>query len=225
LEPWSIYKWLITCVHAAIPRVSQDELLTLEVLLYKTSPEKTPDAEKVSQARLLLPSIDKLRNIYPLLNLREFRSAVIEAMDVNSVTASWLDSLPLGVAYPLKVALAACKSQPLSTWSQSVYELIDRKDLVELLRMHMHGSEVIPSTAKQLPKQIEDVETVTEICQKVQAPELTISSPSLEDDHEIITNLIFRNDRRMLEVSKLLEYSQPGVSFWLRTPPMVTYVP
>lgn len=223
-NPWSIYKWLLSCVHAAVTRVHQDDLLTLDVLLFKSSLEKSPSIEKVNQAKLLLPSIDKLRNIYPLLNLPDFRSAVITAMDKNSVSTIWLNSLPIGIAYPLKVALAVCRRQPLSTWSQSIYELIDRKDIVQLLRLHMHGSE-IPSTVKQIQKQIEDVATVTEICQKVQSPESMASGPTLADDHETVTNLIFRNDRRMLEVAKLLEYSQPGVTFWLRSSPMITYVP
>jgi anaphase-promoting complex subunit 1 len=222
-EPWSIYKWLISCVHAAVPRVPQDDLLTLDVLLFKASPEKSPSTEKVNQARLLLPSIDKLRNIYPLLNLRDFRSSVINAMDENSVSPIWLDSLPIGIAYPLKAALSLCKRQPLSTWSQSVYGLIDRKDLVELLRMYMSGSE-LPSISKHVQKEIEDVGTVTEICQKVQSPETTASEPTLADDHETITNLIFRSDRRMLEVAKLLEYSQPGVTFWPRPSSIIMYL-
>lgn len=222
-EPWSIYEWLISCVQAAVPRVPQDELLTLDVLLFKASPEKSPSAEKVKRAKLLLPSIDKLLNIYPLLNLRDFRSSVINATDENLVSPTWLDSLPIGVAYPLKAALSICKRQPLSTWSQSVYGLIDRKDLVELLRMHMRGSE-LPSISKRVQKQIEDVGTVAEICQKVQSPEPTASEPTLADDHETITNLIFRSDRRMLEVTKLLEYSQPGVTFWPRPSPVIMYV-
>ena len=221
-EPWSIYRWLISCVHAAVPRVHQDELLTLDVLLFKAFPEKTPSAEKVSQARKLLPSIDRLRNIYPLLNLPDFRSAVINAMEENLATTIWLDDLPLGVAYPLKVALSVCKGQPLSTWSHSIYRLIDRKDLVELLRMHMHDLDISPSL-KQIQKHIEDVGTVTEICQKVMTPESLASGPTtLADDHETVRNLIFRYDRRMLEVNKLLEYSQPGVTFWLSNSPTST---
>ena len=221
-EPWSIYKWLIRCIHAGVSRVQQDELVTLDVLLFKTS-DKTPAADKIAQARSLLPSIDKLLNIYPLLNLHDFRSALIGAMDKNAVTTGWLESLPLGVAYPLKVALSMCQREPLSTWSESVYELISRKDLVELLRMPMQDTDKTPRST-QLPRQADDVSTVTEICQKIQSPESLASGRTLADDHEAITNLIFRNDRRMLEVTKLLEYSQPGVMFWFRPPPSVTYV-
>jgi hypothetical protein len=222
-EPWSIYKWLISCLHAANPRVHQDGLLTLDVLLFKAFPEKTPAADKVTQGRHLLPSINKLCNIYPLLNLRDFRSAIIDAMDQNSVTNVWLDSLPLGVAYPLKVALSVCKRQPLSTWSGSICELIDRRDLVKLIRMDPRDHEQSPTYA-QLSRQIEEAGTVTEICQKVQSPEVVSPGPSVADDHEVVTNLIFRKDRRMLEVAKLLEYSQPGVTFWFRTSPAMTYV-
>jgi anaphase-promoting complex subunit 1 len=147
-------------------------------------------------------------------------------MDKYSVSTIWLENLPIGVAYPLRIALSACKRQPLSSWSESTYDLIDRKDLVQLLRMHMHGSE-IPSTYKQTQKQIEDVSMVTEICQKVQTLEAITSgpTPSLTDDHEAVTNLIFRNDQRMLEVVKLLEYSQSGVTFWLRASSMAAYNP
>jgi hypothetical protein len=221
-EPWSIYQWLISSVQAAVPRVHQDELLTLEVLMFKASPEKTPPAEKVGLAKSLLPSIDKLRNIYPLLNLRDFRSAFAKALEENSVTTSWIDTLPLGVAYPLRVALSICKRQPLPTWSDSICELIERKDLVELLRMHVHNSE--PSPTSQIPRQVTDIATVTEICHKIQSPELLASGPTLADDHEMITNLIFRKDRRILEVTKLLEYSQPGVTFWFRSTPAITYI-
>jgi hypothetical protein len=114
--------------------------------------------------------------------------------------------------------LSFCKRQPLSTWSESTYELVDRKDLVELLLMHTRDSDRL-SAYSQPSRQIEDVRTVTEVCQKVQSPESLSSGPTLADDHETITKLIFRTDRRMAEVNKLLEYSQPGVTFWLRTAP------
>lgn len=221
-EPWSIYQWLISSVQTPVLRVHQDELLTLEVLMFKSSPEKTPPAEKVGPAKTLLPSIDKLRNIYPLLNLRDFRSAFVQALEENSVTTSWLDTLPLGVAYPLRAALSICKRQPHLTWSDSICELIERKDLLELLRMHVRDSEPLPTF--QIPRPVTDIATVTEICQKIQSPELLASGPTLADDHEMITNLIFREDRRILEVNKLLEYSQPGVTFWFRSTPAITYI-
>ena len=223
-DPWSIYQWLISSIQAAVPRVHHDELLTLEVLMSKVSPEKTYPTEKLSVAKALLPSIDKLQKIYPLLNLRDLRSAFVHALEQNRVTTSWLDGLPLGVAYPLKVALSICKRQPLPAWSDSVCELIDRKDLVELLRVHIHDSEPSPSSS-QMPRPIGDVATVTEICQRIQSPDFLSSGPSLADDHDMITNLIFRKDRRMLEVAKLLEYSQPGVTFWFRMTPTITYIP
>ena len=221
-QPWSIYQWLITCIQAAVPRVQQDDLLTLEVLIFKASPEKTSPTEKLSLAKSLLPSIDKLRDLYPLLNLRDPRSAFVDALEKNSVTTSWLDSLPLGVAYPLKFALSVCKRQPLPEWSNSVCELIDRKDLVELLRVHVRDSDASPSYSLS-PRANSDVATVTEICQNIQSPEFLSSGPSLADDHEMITNLIFRKDRRLSEVAKLLEYSQPGVTFWFRMSPTITY--
>lgn len=214
-DPWSIYKWLISCVQAAGPRVQHDEMLTLDLLLFKAFPDKTQSSDRAIQARLLLPSIDKLRNLYPLLNLGDFRGAIINAMEEYNITMTWLENLPLGVAYPLKFALSVCKRQPLSTWSESTYELIDRRDLVELLHMHTHMSD--PSLTYNLGgRPIDDVGTVTEICQEVQSPESPPAGKPQPDDHEIITTFIFRNDRRMLEVGKLLEYSLAGVSFWLR---------
>ena len=220
-DPWSIYKWLISCVQAAVPRVQHDEMLTLDLLLFKAFPDKTPTSDRVTQARLLLPSIDKLRNVYPLLNLRDFRSAFINAMEDYKITTAWLENLPLGVAYPLKFALSVCKRQPLSTWYESTYELIDRRDLVDLLRMHTHKSD--PSLTYNLGPRPIDVGTVTEICQDVQLLESSPSGVPQPDDHEIITTFIFRNDRRMLEVGKLLEYSLAGVTFWQRNAATVRY--
>ena len=221
--PWSIYKWLISCVQAAGPRVQHDEMLTLDLLLFKAFPDKAPSSDKTTQARLLLSSIDKLRNLYPLLNLRDFRGAIINAMEEYKITMTWIENLPLGVAYPLKFALSVCKRQPLSTWSASTYELIDRRDLVELLRMHTRLSD--PSLTYNLAgRTIDDVGTVTEICQEVQSSDLPSIGRPQPDDHELVTTFIFRNDRRMLEVGKLLEYSLAGVTFWQRNAASVRYV-
>lgn len=221
-QPWSIYKWLVACVHASGTRVHDENLLTLDAILFKTSAEKVPNKDKIDRARRLLPTMDKLRNIYPLLNMLDFRGPFVKALDQNSVSTSWLNSLPIGVAYPLRVALSACKRQPLSTWTQSIYELVDRKDLVELLKMHARGLD-LSSGSKNYPRHREEVNSISDICQKIQSPESISSGPTLADDHEDITNLIFRSDRRMLEVGKLLEYSQPGVTFWLRPTATLTY--
>ena len=221
-DPWSVYKWLISCVQAGVPRVQHDDILTLDLLLFKTFGDKTPPSDRVNRARSLLPSIDKLRHVYPLLNLRDFRSAIINATEEHKITTTWLENLPLGIAYPLKFALSVCKRQPLSTWSESTYELIDRRDLVELLRMHTHKSD--PSLTYHLSNRtIDDVGTVTEICQEVLSPESSLPAMPQPDDHEIITTFIFRNDRRMLEVGKLLEYSLPGVTSWQRNTAPVRY--
>jgi len=223
-EPWSIYKWLVECVRAAGPRVHDESLLTLDGILFKTSLDRVPNNDKVDQARRLLPTIDKLRNVYPLLNIHDFRGAFVKALDENSITPSWLNSLPIGVAYPLRIALSACKRLPLSTWPQSIYELIDRKDLVELLKMHARGLD-LSSGPKNVPKRHDEVSSIAEICQKIQSPESVTAGPTLAEDHENVTNLIFRNDRRLLEAAKLLEYSQPGLCFWLRTLPSIPLLP
>jgi len=191
----------------------------LDGILFKTSLDIVPNNGKVDRARRLLPTIDKLRNIYPLLNIQDFRDAFVKALHENSITPSWLNSLPIGVAYPLRIALSACKRLPLSTWPQSIYELIDRKDLVELLKMHGRGLD-LSSGPKNAPKRHE-VSSIAEICQKIQSPESVAAGPTLAEDHENITNLIFRNDRRLLEAAKLLEYSQPGLCFWLRPLPSI----
>lgn len=222
-SPWSIYSWLITCVTSGTAQ--QSDLLTLDILLQKSGTK--PTIEKVSQAQVLLPTINTLRNIYPLLNSNDFRNSFIKSMDEHAVTTTWIENLPLGVALPLRIALSACKREPLSTWSESIYDLIDRKDLVELLQMHSDNRDPKPdrSSHKRIasramlgehpnPTELQDVSTVTEICHHAQSPEKLPENHTVADDHEVITNLIFRNDRRMLEVSKLLEYSEPGVIFW-----------
>lgn len=221
-EPWSIYTWLISCVRDATDDNPRDDILSLEALLLNADPKKPPNSIKINHARFLLPSVEKLRQVYPLLNTLDFRDTLIRIMEENSVTNTWLDSLPLGVAYPIKIALSQCQRDPLPTWSESAYQLIDRKDLVEFLRFQEKDTKPTPKYTS-LPRSTDEVSSVSEICQKIQSPESMSSGPTFADDHERITNLIFRKDRRMLEVYKLLEFSQPGVTFWFRMPPTVTY--
>ena len=223
-DPWSIYLWLIDCIRGISTDSPKKDLLTLETLLHKAYPDKSSSTKKLEQARSLLPSIVKLRHIYPLLTVRDPRADLIQTMQQQNITTIWLDSLPLGVSYPLKTALSQCQRDPLPTWSSSSYDLINRKDLVEFLRLQSHDAKPTP-VYTCLPRSSEDTSTVTEICQEVQSQESVTNGPTFADDHERITNLIFRKDRRMLEVHKLLEFSQPGVTFWFRTPPSVTYYP
>ena len=221
-EPWSIYTLLIEYLRGNASEDPRGDIPTLEALLYQAYSDKPPTTTKLNRARSLLPSIEKLRHIYPLLITPDSRNTLIQAMQEQAVTVTWLDSLPLGVVYPIKIALSQCQRDPLPIWSSSAYELIGRKDLVELLRLQSHETKPVP-TYPSVPQSTEETSTVTEICLKVQSPETMLNGPTFADDHERITNLIFRKDRRMLEVHKLLEFSQPGVSFWFRTPPSVTY--
>jgi hypothetical protein len=217
VEPWSIYNWLICCVKAGVPRVSDIDILSLDDLLVKL---EKPSPQALVQARSLLPSIHKLRQIYPVLNHPDFRAPLLTLTSTLSVTKSWIHSLPLGVSYPLTVALSICRKSPLPSWSSPACELIGRKDLVEF-QVLREGKPHFSTTSTKI---VEEPTSVAAICAgtlRQEGPWTT--GPKFVEDHELITKLIFRRDRRMGEVTKLVEFSQPGLTFWYRPQAMLGY--
>lgn len=59
---------------------------------------------------------------------------VVEAMHKCGFTASVLDSLPEGIAAPLRDAISRCQQHPPSHWGHGLYELVGRGDINTVLK-------------------------------------------------------------------------------------------
>jgi len=134
---------------------------------------------------------------------------VIASMSASGVNRSILDSLPEGVAAPLRASIAICQADPVSTWSASVLEMLDRDDVSVLENLDQIGTPQAKIANPVLP----DVRDVHTICNStLEADPVSAFDGSSEVDRQWVTRKIFKDDQRWLEALKLVHPLKPAVT-------------
>jgi anaphase-promoting complex subunit 1 len=130
----------------------------------------------------------------------------VEAMLKWGLTIDIVQSLPEGVGAPLYEALAGCQADPPAFWNASLLDLIDRDDL----GMSMKDDAVrtaVPRSQMTLHDALRDFHSIGH--STLETDTMTAFDASAEADRSLITKLIFKEDRRFLEASKLVNQMRP----------------
>ncbi|KAF0515978.1 putative Anaphase-promoting complex subunit 1 [Gigaspora margarita] len=139
---------------------------------------------------------------HKLINEGE-KSMILEIVNIG-YTINDIDALPCGLALPLREAIRKCREDPPSDWPGEAYILVGREDLAELTfgmpigYIHARGNRM-----EMKPKNIMQIveSTIPPISPQDQDEDINGTEIS---NHEI-TDLRFGNDKRLLEVQKLLQ--------------------
>uniref|UniRef100_A0A8B9J9C8 Anaphase-promoting complex subunit 1 n=1 Tax=Astyanax mexicanus TaxID=7994 RepID=A0A8B9J9C8_ASTMX len=107
-----------------------------------------------------------------------------------------LESVPFGVALPIRDAISQCREHPCSDWSEEVCALIGRQDLTK--QAHK------VSLAKGKPMVGLNVPVEPPITNEADEEE-----DGMADLHPEVTGLIWSQDLRVQEVRRLLQSSRP----------------
>ncbi|KAK9238829.1 hypothetical protein V1525DRAFT_400134 [Lipomyces kononenkoae] len=133
-----------------------------------------------------------------------------------------IERFPECIVVVFKEAILWCQEHTPTEWGVDALELIGRRDLKKLVEMGNHGSDI--EIRRHMPSR-EKPREISQIVQSVltEADSLGPWDGVSEVDRSTISKLIFREDRRMQEVQKLLqttrmqsgkfEYSQLSSSF------------
>uniref|UniRef100_A0AAQ4Q8D6 Anaphase promoting complex subunit 1 n=1 Tax=Gasterosteus aculeatus aculeatus TaxID=481459 RepID=A0AAQ4Q8D6_GASAC len=106
-----------------------------------------------------------------------------------------LDSVPFGVALPIREAIYRCREQPCSDWSEEVCLLIGRQDLTKQAhKMTLAKSKSVGSGLSLEPPA---------------ASEADEEEDGMSDIIQEVTGLIWSQDLRVQEVRRLLQSSRP----------------
>ncbi|CAG8511711.1 11496_t:CDS:2, partial [Dentiscutata heterogama] len=139
---------------------------------------------------------------HKLINEGE-KSMILEIVNIG-YTINDIEALPCGLALPLREAIRKCREDPPSDWPGEAYILVGREDLAELTfgmpigYIHARGNRM-----EMKPKNIMQIveSTIPPISPQDQNEDINGTEIS---NHEI-TDLRFGNDKRLLEVQKLLQ--------------------
>uniref|UniRef100_A0A3Q1EL04 Anaphase-promoting complex subunit 1 n=1 Tax=Acanthochromis polyacanthus TaxID=80966 RepID=A0A3Q1EL04_9TELE len=104
-----------------------------------------------------------------------------------------LESVPFGVALPIREAIYRCREQPCSDWSEEVCLLIGRQDLTKQAhKMTLAKSKAVSLSLEPPPTTEADEE-----------------EDGMSDIIQEVTGLIWSQDLRVQEVRRLLQSSRP----------------
>uniref|UniRef100_A0A8C8E7G3 Anaphase-promoting complex subunit 1 n=1 Tax=Otus sunia TaxID=257818 RepID=A0A8C8E7G3_9STRI len=215
-EPPSIFQWLSSCLkgeavqpYPYLSRICErSKLVVLSVALYILGDESAVSNEashylyKITSGNdALMPSYLYWLLLYSPLFYSFRHSTSVSSLAEKLViwmtnvgfTLRDLESLPFGVALPIRDAIYYCREQPASDWPEAVCLLIGRQDLSKQACEGnlQKGKSVILSS--DIPSGTESEE----------------DEDGMNDMNEEVMSLIWSEDLRVQEVRRLLQSARP----------------
>lgn len=134
-EPPSIYQWVEGCLSGD----GRQPFLTLADLFSGSKMHIDLDDDETQSGaeaywKKFTPRTTKVIELFKGLTSRSGSpTEVVERMVEVGIDKQLLETLPEGLATPLRDAVAACQSNPPTTWGPEILGLIGREDLKSLL--------------------------------------------------------------------------------------------
>ncbi|KAI9799150.1 MAG: Anaphase-promoting complex subunit 1 [Piccolia ochrophora] len=229
MQPPSIYDWVEKCSRQDL----ESPFMTLHELVsgpYQTksalaSPQSSSDR---APKHKLTPRTDLVSAVFLGIGAQPMASRdIIASMSAHGVDTRSLASFPDGIRVPLQEAIVASQANPSTTWDELSMELVGRNDVSMVLshpqprreysRSHAVGGldtdTFDPSTNSDLqsPSHVA-LRDAHGICNSTGDTEMVGAfDGSAEIDRMAVTRLIFREDRRFTEATKLVQSSKPSV--------------
>nr|XP_060610458.1 anaphase-promoting complex subunit 1 isoform X2 [Anolis sagrei ordinatus] len=211
-EPPSIFQWLSSCLkgesvtlYPYLPGICErSKLVVLSVALYILGDERAVLNEASNYLSKITSGPRKQQT-----ELEEPRGSFKHGTSTSSLAEKlvlWmtsvgftlrdLESLPFGVALPIRDAIYHCRQQPASDWPEAVCLLIGRQDLSK-----QAGEGNLPKS------KVSDTQMISS--------DMPTTSETEEDDdgmndmNQEVMSLIWSEDLRLQEVRRLLQSAHP----------------
>lgn len=211
-EPPCVLSWLSSCLKGDevapfpyLPGICQrTRLLVLSYALYISGDENATSTD-MAEYLAKVPSGQKYRTSEQHCRRRQ-SSLKSSCRSLAEQLAVWLasegftlkdlESVPFGVALPVREAIYRCREQPCSDWSEEVCLLIGRQDLTKQAhKMTLAKSKACVGSGLSL-----EPPATTEADEE---------EDGMSDIIQEVTGLIWSQDLRVQEVRRLLQSSRP----------------
>ncbi|XP_015271620.1 PREDICTED: anaphase-promoting complex subunit 1 [Gekko japonicus] len=211
-EPPSIFQWLSSCLkgenvqpYPYLPGICErSKLLVVSVVLYIFGDERAVSNEASNYLTKITSGQRKQQTEQEEYECSSRHSTSTSSLAEKLViwmtnvgfTLRDLESLPFGVALPIRDAIYHCRQQPASDWPEAVCLLIGRQDLSKqacegnLPKCKASDTQVLSS----------DVPSTTESEEE---------DDGMNDMNQEVMSLIWSEDLRVQEVRRLLQSAHP----------------
>lgn len=180
-------------------------LTILDIVPSSASPARRDSA--MQRAMRLTPRTLALSGFISELKPQTTIEERVELLFRWGLTSSVIDTLPDGISASLHEAIAQCQPAPPSHWGGSMFALIDRGDLLMSMTEDRASTPISRSPFIQSHDAVRDVHSIGS--QSLDGTTLNSFEVSAEADRQLITRLIFREDRRFYEAFRILNQMKP----------------
>ncbi|XP_070834048.1 anaphase-promoting complex subunit 1 isoform X1 [Chaetodon trifascialis] len=212
-EPPCVLGWLCCCLRGEevppfpyLPGICQrTRLLVLSYALYIAGDENatSTDASKYliklsagQKSRASEQHFRRQSSVKVQLSTGSLAEQLVVWLTSEGFTLKDLESVPFGVALPIREAIYCCREQPCSDWSEEVCLLIGRQDLTKQAhKMTLAKSKASVGSGLSL-----EPPATTEPDEE---------EDGMSDIIQEVTGLIWSQDLRVQEVRRLLQSSRP----------------
>ena len=174
----------------------------------------------LSQPRIAIVTIPALvvTDLTPrtTLILRLLSSKPINTMDhaaiisSSGLNVSILDTLPEGVAAPLRELITSWQADPVTTWTPIVLDLIDRDDVGIFGKPDQLSKSQVRATAIPSHDAVRDIHAICNAT--LETDTVGAYDGSAEIDRQLVTRMIFKEDQRFAEAMKLVHPLKPAIA-------------
>ncbi|XP_005941360.1 anaphase-promoting complex subunit 1 [Haplochromis burtoni] len=212
-EPPCVFSWLSSCLRGEesppfpyLPGICQrTRLLVVSYALYVIGDENATSTDvskylaKLSagqKSSVTEPQIRRQSSVKVMSSSENLAEQLVVWLTSQGFTLKDLESVPFGVALPIREAIYRCREQPCSDWSEEVCLLIGRQDLTKQAhKMTLAKSKASVSSGLSL-----EPPATTEPDEE---------EDGMSDIVQEVTGLIWSQDLRVQEVRRLLQSSRP----------------
>ncbi|XP_041866489.1 anaphase-promoting complex subunit 1 isoform X2 [Melanotaenia boesemani] len=212
-EPPCVFSWLSRCLRGEenppfpyLPGICQStRLLVLSYALYIIGDENatSTDVSKylvkvsaVQKSRVSEPPPRRQSSVKVKFSSKSLAEQLVVWLTSEGFTLKDLESVPFGVALPIREAIYRCREQPCSDWLEEVCLLIGRQDLTK----QAHKTTLAKSKASVGSGLSLKPPATTEADEE---------EDGMSDIIQEVTGLIWSQDLRVQEVRRLLQSSRP----------------
>lgn len=181
---------------------SLTSLFEVDIVPFVTFSQLAQESEQLDE--FITPRTFYVLRLFEAIIRSEFTPKdILNMMSEFKIGKGELDTYPLGIVIPLSEAITFCQEYVSGVDEDfSEYELIDRKDLKKL---SSQDDEFAKKTQSQVC-QTQQLSNVHQIISSINETPEPIAP--VEHDRFNITKLIFSEDRRFYEISKILQTSK-----------------
>lgn len=201
-EPVSIYQWFEHVLNTGSP----ERYPSLAVIAGLDASDARSESV-AAIAMTLTPRIVALSNIMnETLGMSTAPSTAVKLMLKHKIDHALLETLPEAIAAPFRNAVALCEREPPTRWTKALLHSVGREDL------DMEGTHGLRSAstgqATGIPLSSRDIQT---ICHAINHTPHH-SAKTREASRHTVSQLIFSEDRRLVESTSLMHYNSVQVA-------------